>query len=121
MDTLFGTAPALAPNTMPDPLPVDQRKKPGLALLLSLLIPGAGHMYSGLVRNGIFTLLLFAGALLVSISTNPSTSPIAWGIAVRTALVLYIFGFVDAFQVAREHNAGLESYLVGTNPRIAAS
>jgi hypothetical protein len=119
MDTLFGTAPALARNTMPEPLPVDQRKKPGLALLLSLLIPGAGHMYSGLVRNGIFTLLLFAGALLVSISTNPSTSPIAWGIAVRTALVLYIFGFVDAFQVAREHNAGLESYLVGTNPRIA--
>ncbi|HYG98070.1 MAG TPA: hypothetical protein VD837_02995 [Terriglobales bacterium] len=117
MESLLGT-PATHP-TAPEPIAVEQQRSSGIALFLSLLLPGVGHLYCQKVRNGILTMLFFCGGVCGALLLN--TESTAWAIALRVALVMYVFAFLDAYYVAREINAGLDPYIIGNNPRIAAA
>lgn len=116
METLFSSVPGTP--VAPAPAAEKDRKSPGAAFLLSLLLPGAGHLYCGKARNGLVTLAAFIGAVCL-VLTLPASN-MFWGVGLRAAIVLYMFAFCDAFYVAREINSGLDPYMIGTNPRIAA-
>jgi hypothetical protein len=116
METIFSTVPGMP--VAPAPAEEKDRKSAGLAFLLSLLLPGAGHIYCGKARNGLVTLVAFAGAVCLAL-TLPASN-LFWGVGLRAAVVLYMFAFCDAFYVAREINNGLDPYMIGNNPRIAA-
>ncbi len=117
MDTIFG---AEQPTLLGTPAVPTRRKKPGLAFLLSLLVPGAGHFYCGKTIAGIWTLGFFAAFVGVMRFVDPQQSMNLWGFCLRGAVVLYTYAFLDAYFSAREINAGTDSVMTGSNPRIAA-
>jgi hypothetical protein len=41
--------------------------------------------------------------------------------AMLAVLVLYVFSFLDAYYVAREINAGMDSLVDSNNPRVATT
>ncbi len=112
------TPPATLVPAPPTPPPKDQRKRPGLAFVLSLVFPGLGHLYCGKRKTGVivafFSAIAFAGVIFLKASQP------FWGPALRASIILYAFAFLDAFYDAREINAGMEPFIVGNNPRIAA-
>ena len=99
---------------------MEQQKRPGVAFALSLLYPGLGHFYCKKQQQGLITAAFFTGCMLVLFFVDPNSSPLFWGMALRAAIVLYGFGFLDAFYSAREINVGIDQYMIGSNPRIAA-
>lgn len=104
------------------PLP-PQPKNPGLAFLISLLLPGLGQFYCGKVKRGLWTLVFFllamAGVVFLFPHLEKEGFDTLWAIAFRTALVLYGFGFLDAYLTAREMSAGTHQHML-ENPRVAA-
>lgn len=95
----------------------DQVRTPALAFALALLLPGAGQLYSGARRRGLVTLAFSIGFLAATLSLGPDHA--FGGAALRAVLLLYVFGFLDAYFTAREVNRGLAAAL-GENPRVAA-
>lgn len=116
MESLLAT-PVSTPSA-PEPASIEQQRNSGIAFVLSLLLPGAGHIYCRKTRNGLLTMAFFAGALCCTLVL--SSESLFWGIAARAALILYVYAFLDAFFVSREINDGRDPYIVGNNPRIAA-
>jgi hypothetical protein len=102
------------------PPPMEERRRPGVAFALSLLYPGLGHIYCKKTQAGVITGAFFTGCILVVLLVAPSESALFWGMALRASIVLYGFAFLDAFYAAREINTGIDQYMIGNNPRIAA-
>ena len=121
METIFGSARQVTATDTPLPTVPAKPKSVGLALGLSLLWPGLGHFYCGKKSAGAWTAALFGIALLAVIFNKPSESPLWWGFCLRGAVILYMFGFTDAYFLALEHNAGVSSFVLGSNPRVAAT
>ncbi len=123
-DLSLSLTPRLAtPAPLPPAPPVP--KSAGLAFLFSLLMPGTGQIYCGKTKRGLWTLGFFLGCVIgffwlaPELRTNPSEfNSLFSGLFFRTAIVLYAFGFLDAFLTAREVSSG-ES-LAEYNPRVAA-
>lgn len=74
-------------------LPIDQRKSPGLAALLSFLLVGMGQIYLGQVEKG---LCLLAVVLLLVLST--AMSPLG--------VIILFLNVLDAFLLARRVGRG---------------
>ena len=117
-----GTGPLPLPPLAPPETP----KNPGLAFVVSLFVPGLGQAYCGkMARAGLtFGFCAACAAALVFLtpqlgSSDESSIPMMWGLALRTGLVLYVFGFLDAYFTAREINDGTDAY-IGQNPRVGA-
>jgi TM2 domain-containing membrane protein YozV len=73
-------------------------KSPAVAAILSVIFPGAGALYNGLITKGILFILIFAG--LVSIQDTPGGQPFK-------ALLLagfYIFQVIDSINNAKAIN-----------------
>jgi len=85
------------------------RRSAIVALLLSLVLPGAGHLYCGKRGTGLWILALFALAVALVLWTP---------IFIIQPVAIYIFASVDAFLTTREYNSG-RGCLPGGNPRIA--
>jgi len=88
---------------------------PALALLLSLLCPGLGHLYIGLFSRAAWIFiseLLCLGLLAAQGPLQPA--------AVFSIPAIYCFAMIDAYFGAREWNAGATDLLERTNPRIVA-
>lgn len=99
------------------------KKSEGLALILSLLIPGLGQMYVGRVQRGILmlalvvvmTILDYVGLITVMTVADGHTSPETAVIVALLALivvgivvvVLWIYAMYDAYRLAKEYNAYL--------------
>ncbi|MFQ6011232.1 MAG: DUF6677 family protein [Nitrososphaerales archaeon] len=104
------------------------RKSAGIALILSLIIPGVGQMYVGKVRRGVKILIpvfaifiigpTVAGLLLASTFTSdPDTEPIPFAtaqLALRVATLLFIPGIIlwiwqviDSYRNANRYNEAL--------------
>jgi hypothetical protein len=75
------------------PLEPPRHKSPATALLLSLLLPGAGHLYCGKRSTGIWTTVLF----LIPMSAALYVQPVLVPSALSFAVPIYIFAFLDAF------------------------
>ena len=105
----------------PGMIPVEERKKKsaGLAFAMSLLVPGAGQLYVGKGTRGVVTLGLFVLGMFLVVG-SPSGSPM-WDVGFSLALVLYMFGFLDAFFAATEVNAGIDEQIDVQNPRVAVA
>jgi TM2 domain-containing membrane protein YozV len=102
------------------------QKSAGLAFVLSLLLPGIGQIYCGKIRRGIWTLVLsmlcaggFVFLAVTAEGQNGENKELFAGMLLRTAIVLYGFGFIDAFMTAREVSSGRDRNIV-YNPRVAA-
>ena len=66
-----------------------KKKSPGIAVLLSLIIPGAGQMYLGKVGKGIILLIFF------------------W------TIIAWLYSIFDAYKYAKDYNARLYFILFG--------
>jgi TM2 domain-containing membrane protein YozV len=99
-----------------DITPPATRRNPLIALALSLLFPGLGHLYLGMRRRAGW-LIGFESLCLLLIWSGSGT---LHGEAIFSAPIIYCFAMADAYFGARERNAGVNVFLVGTNPRIAA-
>ena len=97
------------------------------AFLLSLLMPGAGQLYCEKVKRGLWTMGLFQasiiGFLVLAVTSRgqlTGLSELFLGICLRSAIVCYGFGFMDAWKTAREVSSGRDA-LLEYNPRVAAA
>ena len=99
----------------PQPDTPEAYRNPTTAFLLSLLCPGLGHLYLGLRSNAawIFGMELLCVAIFFTTGTLHDA-------AVLSIPAIYCFAMIDAYASARESNAGLSSFMIGANPRIAA-
>jgi TM2 domain-containing membrane protein YozV len=87
---------------MDEKVVIQQRppKSPAVAAILSIIFPGTGALYNGLITKGILYILIFAG--LVSIQDGSAGQPFK-------ALMLagfYIFQVIDAINDAKAINLG---------------
>src|SRR5512140_1870372 len=73
-------------------IPALPRRTPGLALLLSLIWPGAGQVYNGQVRKGVVLIVLYAMSLLLASTSAMGFVPMA---------ILLVYGAVNAYHVAQ--------------------
>jgi hypothetical protein len=122
-------ATAPPPSTSDQQLPITifggnppkRHKSPGAAFAMSLVVPGTGQLYCG-KKRGIATLIFFFAGLIVCIASFASGKPneTVLGIGLRLTLILYSFGFLDAYYTAREVNRDIDLQVDGTNPRVAA-
>jgi len=113
-------------DTAPDVSPLPARLlSPRRAWLRSLVIPGSGQHYCGKTRRGLVTGLLCvptflsAVVLFFALWAGESSQATSWATALRVSLILYIFGFLDAYYSTREINAGTDPPPYA-NPRVAA-
>lgn len=72
-------------------------RDPGLAAVLSLLIPGVGQFYNGRILAGILWLILTPGLWLGSVGT------LGW--------IFHIISAYTAYSYARDHRVRLEAPL----------
>ncbi len=99
-----------------------RQRSAGLAWLLSVVLPGAGHVYLGLYLRGglVFGFSLIGLIALVSAMAGGGQASSGLSYALVGQLpVLWVFGFVDAYMTAGESNRGIEPKSVD-NPRVAA-
>lgn len=71
-------------------------KPPALVFLFSLL-PGAGHMYMGLMTRGLHLMVLFFGTVYLGGASGLILNEL-WGIVV--APVIWFFSFFDALRIS---------------------
>ncbi|MDO5861593.1 MAG: zinc ribbon domain-containing protein [Thermoplasmata archaeon] len=99
------------------------KKSEGVALILSLIIPGLGQMYIGQFKRGagflvlailIYVLAILVFALMTSMIDTPTSQDTAalivltYGGAFTLAyLALWIYSMYDAYTKAKEYNAYL--------------
>jgi len=122
LNTLNLSAPnasEAAPLSAYQPQQPEKPKKASLALVLSLIMPGTGQIYAGRETAGAVTLAFFwLGVLLCGALLSQPGSAIG-GTGLLMAASLYIFAFLDAYFSTLEYNAGIASFMIGGNPRIA--
>ncbi|MBI4040970.1 MAG: signal peptidase I [Deltaproteobacteria bacterium] len=91
-------------------------RKPWLALVLGMIMPGLGHVYTGQLMKGVpfflmFSFLIPASILLGLYAPDSALSAIVF-LGVLMALAVYIFSIVDAFKSARmlSYTYAVQSY-----------
>jgi hypothetical protein len=97
---------------MDEKVVIQQRptKSPAVAAILSVIFPGAGALYNGLIAKGVLYILIFAG--LISIQDGPGGQPFK-------ALILagfYIFQIIESVNNAKALNLAA----AGQKPEEAA-
>jgi TM2 domain-containing membrane protein YozV len=81
---------------------VQNQKNPGLAAVLSLVIPGAGQIYNGQFLKGLFILCMFGlSVAAMTVLIGFLTAPLFW-----------LWGMWDAYKSAESKNrdAELQAY-----------
>jgi TM2 domain-containing membrane protein YozV len=117
MSTLNLSDPA--PLSAYQPTPPEKLKNAALSFVLSLVLPGSGQMYAGRTTAGAVTLAFFGAGVALSLSLLSQPGNPIGATGVGLAIALYIFAFLDAYFSALEYNAGISSFMIGGNPRIA--
>lgn len=71
-------------------------KNPGVAAVLSFLLTGLGQIYNGQILKGLILMgiQLINGALMLIL------------VGYVTFAIVWLYGIVDAYSVAKRHNAG---------------
>ena len=108
------------------PAPAPKRKSAGLAWLLSMILPGLGHLYCGLKLRGglvmgfsVVGMAAFWGSA-AALANGDRSQEWLMGLTFLNLPVLYVFGFLDAYFTAREINRGIDPTLVDS-PRVASA
>lgn len=87
------------------PPPGRQRPRPMVLAFIFSLVPGAGHMYLGLMDRGIQLMLIFFGTLFLS-SPGLGEGLLSNLWAMVVAPVTWFYSFFDALQTAGRLNQG---------------
>jgi hypothetical protein len=97
-------------------------KDPTTSLLISVVVPGGGHLYSGETKKGAIILgtaiggPIIGATIAVGSASNGSTSGIGAGLLLGygAALGAWVYGMVDSGNAARRHNSsvGLQTTVV---------
>lgn len=88
-----------------------KKRKPVIALLLSMLVPGLGQIYNTDLRKGLFLQITIqlSGVGLYILTPYFSTIPIVLAVSMTLILMfatgVHIFAMVDAYRFARNHDA----------------
>ena len=103
--TIFGITPLSPSNSTTMEYPV-KRRKPWLALLLSLLLPGYGQLYNGEVNKAIWFFLCLSLLPIVVVAMIALYVPGQWLLASGAGYLLlagsgWLYGAIDAFRSAR--------------------
>jgi TM2 domain-containing membrane protein YozV len=120
----MNTADLISIRVSDEPVPPPRQKSAGLAWLLSMVVPGAGHFYCGMaLRGGVvlgFSVLgmAFLVGAIAQAARGGKPEEVTLGVAILGLPLLYIFGFLDAYFTAREISRGIDPSLVD-NPRVA--
>ncbi len=89
---------------MTDSSEISRRRIPSVAALLSLVMPGVGHVYAGREQRGMVILLLtmFVPVALFLLAVAPPSRVVLFAIGgfLIFALCLYVFAIIDAYRVA---------------------
>ena len=95
-----------------------RHKSAGLALLLSLILPGAGQLYCGKsFRGGVTLCFSLVGAVLCFMRQQPTLQ----GEGILLVVVLWVFSFLDAYFTATEINSAQDAQVDAPNPRVAVT
>lgn len=95
-----------------------RHKSAGLALLLSLILPGAGQLYCGKsFRGGVTLCFSLVGAVLCFMRQQPNVQ----GTGILLVVVLWMFSFLDAYFTASEINSAQDVQVDAQNPRVAVT
>jgi TM2 domain-containing membrane protein YozV len=89
--TLPAPPPAPAPLATGRAAAVGVSRSPGIALLLSFFIPGAGQLYNGEIGKGVAFIVANALAFVLTLAV----------IGFFLLPVVWIWSLVDAYQVAK--------------------
>ena len=73
------------------------KKSPGLALVLSLILPGLGQIYNGQAGKGIGMLILYIIMCVLFFLLIP----------LLIAFIIWIWAMVDAYKTAKNYNMAL--------------
>lgn len=79
-----------------------QQKKSGVTFILSVIFPGVGHLYLGLMRQGLQFMLLFMGSIIVNQSLPGLSFP-------ALAAVVWFYAMFDALQKTSLYNRRLQA------------
>lgn len=90
------TTPVSPPPTRPPTTVVVGAKSPGVAAILSLLIPGLGQIYVGRVGRGLLILFIVMPLTFVMASLTL--------IFVFLPLIIWIWQIFDAYNLAKKYN-----------------
>jgi LCP family protein required for cell wall assembly len=112
---------------------VRKRSSPLAAATLSLLVPGAGHLYAGARRRGL-VLLGTAGALSLGVVVVLATGPLGLALSLLGGpllaavlitnlafLALRLFAVVDAWRLGARVTTGVGAVVVGTLATVTAA
>ncbi len=91
---------AVVQQAVATPVVSVKRKEPWLAVLVSFIIPGVGHMYAGSVGIGIVILLLYGFAWLLTITIIGAV------IGVPLLIGVVIWALVGSYGAAQAANRG---------------
>ena len=98
------------PPAQPAPPPhehavqVARRRAPGLAAVLSVILPGFGNIYNGLFQRGLATFATAFGLFFIAV--NSQQGPIL-ALLVPSMAFVWLFGIFDAYRQATLINYGL--------------
>jgi hypothetical protein len=95
-----------------------RHKSAGVALLLSLILPGAGQLYCGKSFRGLMTLCFSSVGLVLCFMRQQASLQ---GTGVLIVVVLWVFSFLDAYFTATEINSGQDLQVDAQNPRVAVT
>jgi len=107
---LLSAVPAHGQAPSQDTRQVVIQKSPTTALLLGMVVPGAGHIYSGEVRRGASLALISGMGLGVGFGTGDRIG-LAYGLTVHVIVLAY--SVYDSPKAARRFN---EAYGVSIRP-----
>lgn len=89
------------------------RKSEGIALILSILIPGAGHMYAGRIVDGVVLLALEVALSLrmfvLFITMENPTGVVTSGVLGLVSIIVWIYGIIDSNKEVKKYNQDLYS------------
>jgi hypothetical protein len=75
-------------------------KSPGIAALLSLIVPGTGHLYVGHYAAGILFVLCFAAICVVLMTLDQLRSGNTWIVGLL-AVAFVLYAIIDSIRKAR--------------------
>lgn len=87
--------PAYAPQPTPTPFAADPQKSPGVAAVLSFLIPGVGQMYNGQIVKGLVVMVVQVVNFFLTFVI----------IGFISGLAVWLWSIFDAYQGAENYNA----------------
>jgi TM2 domain-containing membrane protein YozV len=94
MSALHTPAPAAAPA------PAAPAKNPGIAAVLSLILPGAGHLYVGHYAAGILFILCFIATGAVMLTLDELRSGNTWIVGLL-AVAFVLYAIIDSIRKAK--------------------